>query len=179
MKKKILISLLVIVLLLSFTGCGKTKKEETKKEEEVVLAEDEVVINKKMYKLNVLENGYGINYKIASNFRKSDTGNALNYYAEKNADNTSDFVIRVFHYKNKSIDYAIKDTVEKYDSKTEVEINGLKYTKVHFVNYNNANTYLFYYKYKKDVYAFCFTAWKEEERLENIFLTQIVYEKTK
>ena len=41
------------------------------------------------------------------------------------------------------------------------------------------NSRTFYYKHKKDVYAFCFTAWKEEERLESIFLSQIQYEKSK
>ena len=169
MKKKIFLVLLIAISLFLTSGCTSTKKEELK------LADDEVIINNKMYKLNQDENGYGIKYKIASNFIKRDTGNALNYYAEKNEDNSSDFVIRIFHYKNKSLDYAIKDTVEKYDSKAEVEINGLKYTKLHFVNYNNANTYLFYYELNKDVYVFCFTAWNEEERLENIFMNQIVY----
>ncbi len=165
--KKILLVLLIIMLMI---GCAKKANEEVK------LAEDEVVINNKMYKLNQDEKGYGINYKIDSYFRKVDSGNALNYYAPKNEDGTSDFVIRVFYYKNKSLDYVIKDTVEKYDSKSEVEINGLKYTKVHFTNYNDANTYLFYYKHNKDIYVFCFTAWTEQERLENVFLSQIVYE---
>lgn len=167
--KKILLSILTIILLFATFGCGP-KKEEQK------LAEDEVIINNKLYKLNQDETGYGINYNIDASFRKVDTGNALNYYAPKNEDNTSDFVIRIFHYKNKTLDYVIKDTVEKYDSKEEVEINGLQYTKVHFTNYNDANTYLFYYQKNKDIYAYCFTAWKEEERLENVFLSQISYE---
>ncbi len=170
MKKKLILFLLCLATIFIITGCAKREEPETK------LADDEVIINNKMYKLDQDETGYGINFKIASNFVFRDTGNALNYYAEKNEDNTSDFVIRIFHYKNKTLDYAIKDTVEEYDSKTEVEINGIKYTKVHFVNYNDANTYLFYYEYKKDIYVFCFTAWHEEERLENIFLNNVVYE---
>lgn len=170
MKKKLILFLLCLTTIFIIIGCAKREEPETK------LADDEVIINNKMYKLDQDETGYGINFKIASNFVFRDTGNALNYYAEKNEDNTSDFVIRIFHYKNKTLDYAIKDTVEEYDSKTEVEINGIKYTKVHFVNYNDANTYLFYYEYKKDIYVFCFTAWHEEERLENIFLNNVVYE---
>lgn len=170
MKKKIFISLFLLLSLFIITSCGNKKVEEGPK-----LADDEVIIKDRMYKLDQDETGYGISYKIASNFVFRDTGNALNYYGERNEDNTSDFVIRIFYYKNKSLDYAIKDTVESYDSRSEVEINGLKYTKVHFVNYNNANTYLFYYKHNKDIYVFCFTAWVEEERLENIFLNSIVY----
>ena len=174
MKKKILLNLLFIMILFTVTGCVQSKV----KDYSIKNANDEVEIHGVLYKLNQDETGYGINYKIASNFRKVDTGNALNYYSVKNEDNTSDFVIRIFHYKNKSLEYAIKDTVEEYDSKTDVEINGLKYTKVHFTNYNNANTYLFYHEYNKDIYVFCFTAWTEEEKLENIFLNQIVYEQS-
>ena len=172
MKNKTLLVLLLLVSIFFITGCGCSKIEE----EENKLADDEVIIKDVLYKLNQDENGYGINYKIASNFRKVDSGNALNYYGEKNEDNSSNFVIRVFHYKNKNLEYAINDTVEEYDQRSEVEIDGVKYIKIHFTNYNDANTYLFYYVHGSDVYVFCFTAWTEEERLENIFLKQIRYE---
>ena len=174
MKKRLFVSIILLVLLFGLSACGKTKKEEVI-EEEKQLEVDEVIIKDTLYKLNQDENGYGLKYKIASNFRKVDTGNALNYYSEKDSNGNTYFVIRLFYFKNKTIDYAIKDTTETYDSKEEVEINGLKYTKVHFTNFNNANTYLFYYKNKNDVYAYCFTASSEEERLENIFLSQLVY----
>ena len=175
--KKVFSLIVVLFMILVLSGCGCSRKEEEKTKEEVkVLADDEYEYEGVLYKINQDEKGYGINYKIASNFRKVDSGNALNYYSERNSDNSSNFVIRIFHYKNKDIKYAIKDTTDnKYDTKEEVEINGVKYTKVHFTNYNNANTYLFYHKNKKDVYAFCFTAWVEEERLEDIFLRQITY----
>ena len=171
------IFLLVLIGILFVSGCSKKEElNEKEQKQEVVLADDEYMFNNVLYKINQDEKGYGIKYKIASNFRKVDSGNALNYYSEKNDDNTSNFVIRIFRYKNKDIKYAIKDTTDnKYDNKSEVEINGVKYTKVHFTNFNDANTYLFYHKNKKDVYAFCFTAWVEEERLENIFLSQVVY----
>ncbi len=174
--KKITIVLIAFLMIFSLCGCGCSRREEEKEEEKkVVLADDEYMYAGVLYKINQDESGYGIKYKIASNFRKTDTGNALNYYSERNEDNTSNFVIRIFRYKNKDINYAIKDTTTSYDSKTEVEINGIKYTKVHFTNYNNANTYLFYHRHKKDTYVFCFTAWVEEERLENIFLNGITY----
>lgn len=170
--KKIINLLVLIVIVFALSGCGCERKETV---EEPILADDEYMYKDVLYKINQDESGYGIKYKIASNFRKVDSGNALNYYSERNEDNSSNFVIRIFHYKNKDINYAIKDTTTEYDSKTEVEVNGVKYTKVHFTNYNDANTYLFYHKHKKDVYVFCFTAWVEEERLEDIFLRQVVY----
>ena len=173
MKKKLFSLLIVFVLLFTLSGCGCSRQEE--KEPEPTLADDEVIVNGTLYKLNVDESGYGLNYKIATNFRKWDSGNALNYFGQIGDTKDSNFVIRIFRYKNKNIDYAIKDTVDEYDSKTEVEINGIKYVKVHFTNYNGANTYLFYYKHNKDTYAYCFTANNEEERLENIFLSNVEY----
>ena len=172
MKKKIFLFLLTILLVFEITGCSCSRKVEPEQK----LADDEVIVNDTLYKLDQDESGYGITYKIATNFRKWDSGNALNYFGRIGDTNESNFVIRVFYYKNKTIDYAIKDTTEnKFDSKEEVEINGQKYTKVHFENYNGANTYLFYYKHNKDVYAYCFTANEEIERLENIFLSQVIY----
>ena len=176
MKKKIFIILLVGLFVFNLCGCTKTEGNNTNETEEVKLADNEFEVRGKKYKLDQDETGYGINFKVASNFVFRDTGNSLSYYAEKNEDGTSDFVVRILYYKNKSLDYAIKDTVTEYDSKTEVEINGIKYTKVHFTNYNDANTYLFYYVKGKEVYVFCFTAWEELERFENIFLNNVVFE---
>ena len=174
MKKKLLLIAFSLLLIITLTGCGnKVEDNNSTTPEEHKLANDEVEIDNVIFKLDQDETGYDINYKIDSDFRKVDSGNALSYFGE-NGDKTY-FIIRLFHYKNKSIDYAIKDTTTEYDSKEEVEVNGLKYTKVHFTNFNGANTYLFYYKNDKDVYAICFTSSEEQPRLENIFLSQIVY----
>lgn len=124
------------------------------------------------YKLNQEEEGYGIKYKIASNFRKSVLPNAINYLSE-NINDSAYFVIRFYSYPYKSIEYAIKDSVEEYEEKTKVQIGDLKYTKVKFTNYNDAKTNLYYYKHKKTVYTFVFTAGVDLSRLENIFLTNI------
>ena len=170
--RKVLSVILIVLSLFMVTGCEK--KEPNKKEE--ILAEDEVVLEGINYKLDQDESGYGINYKIATNLRKVDTGNALNYFSEK-IDGESYFVFRIFHYKNKSIDYAIKDTTTEYDNKYTTKINDLDYTVVHFVNPIGVNveTKIYYYKNKKDVYAFCFTSAIDVTRLEEVFLKQVVY----
>ena len=54
--------LTVIFISLILLACGKKTPEEPK------MADDEVVINNKLYKLNKEESGYGISYKIDSNF---------------------------------------------------------------------------------------------------------------
>ena len=159
--------LLVLIMVLCLFGCKK-------KEKEIELLEDEVILEGIKYKFDQDDSSYGINYKVASNLKKFDTGNAINYKSEE-IDGSSYFVFRIFHYTNKTIDYAIKDTTTEYDSKEEIKVGDVDYTKVHFTNYNGANTYLYYHKHNKDVYAFCFTAHIDISRLENIFLERIVY----
>lgn len=164
MKNKVF---LVILIMLSFTIIGCNKKEE--------LASDEVVLENIKYKLDQDDEGYGIKYKIASNFRKSVMINAINYFSE-NINDSPYFVIRLYYYKNKSLDYAIKDSVESYDKKEEVKIGERDYTKVHFINYNGAETNLYYYQYNKNIYTFVFTSSLDLSRLEEIFLNNIMFE---
>ena len=168
--KKLFKYLILFILVISLLGCKK-------KEEEIVLADDEVILENIMYKLDQDDNGYDLKYKIASNFRRSNMINAINYFSEK-IDDRSYFVIRILQYKNKDINYAIKDSTEnKYLSKEEVKVGDLNYTKVRFKNPIGEETYtnIYYYRNKKDTYAFVFTAVIDLSRLENIFLTQIEY----
>ncbi len=165
--KRIIILLVFSISMLIVVGCTKIIDKG--------LASDEVILENIKYKLDQDDSEYGIKYKVASNFRKTDMGNCINYYSEKINDQ-SYFVIRIFHYKNKTIDYAIKDTVEEYDKREEVKVNNIDYTKVHFINFTKADVYLYYHKHNNDVYAFVFTAGIDLTRLEDIFLNSIVYE---
>ena len=164
MKKFLLLFILVISLIL--TGCGKKTDE---------LASNEVILEGIKYTLNQDDNEYGIKYKVASNFRKTSLINAINYYSE-NINDRAYFVIRIFHYKDKSIDYAIKDSTTEYDKKYETKIDNLDYTVVHFINYTKADVNIYYHKHKNDVYAFVFTSGIDLTRLEDIFLKSIIYE---
>ena len=123
MKKSLLIIIMVLSIFL-ITGCGK--KENKNNEPKNTLAEDEVVLENIKYKSDQDDSEYGIDYKIASNFRKTVLVNAVNYYSEKIND-VSYFVIRIFHYNKKSIDYAIKDTTDNNRFENDTYIN-LQYT---------------------------------------------------
>lgn len=168
MKKLLLILLVLFTFLLVGCSNSSSKQEELK--------DNEVILEGIKYKLDQDETGYGIKYKIASNFRKSEMINAINYFSE-NIDNRAYFVIRIFHYKNKSVEYAIKDTTTSYDKKWETKMGNLDYTVVHFVNPigENVETKIYYHKSGKDVYAFCFTAAIDLSRLEEIFLKSVEY----
>ena len=165
--KKICFIFLTIILSIVLVGCGK-------KEEAVDLADDEVILENIMYKLDQDDTGYGISYKAAYNFRKSVMINAINYFSE-NIDDSPYFVIRIYSYPKKDIEYAIKDSVESYEKREEVKVGDLTYTKVYFTNFNGAHTHLYYYKSKNTVYTFVFTSHIDISRLEEIFLTNITY----
>lgn len=169
MKKKIIIGIMILSCFMMF-GCGK------KEEEKETLADDEVILENIKYKLDQEDEGYGIKYKIASNFRKSEMVNAINYFSE-NINDSPYFVIRIYHYTNKNLEESIKWSVNEYDKREDVTVGDRNYTKVHFVNYNKAETNLYFYgKGKKEYYVFVFTAGIDLGRLEEIFLNNIVFD---
>ena len=166
--KKIFNVLIILFISITLTACGS--KEEN-------IPEDEVTLEGITYKLDQDDKGYGLKYKVASNFRRTDLINAINYYSEK-INGSSYFVIRIYKYPGKDLEYAINDSVDKdlIESREEVTIGNKTYTKVHFTNYNGAKTNLFYYEFNKTYYTFVFTASIDLSRLEYIFLTNVIYE---
>ena len=163
--KKILL-LITILSCLLIVGCGK--KEE--------LPSDEVILEGIKYKLDQDDSEYGIKYKIASNFRKSVMVNAINYFSE-NINDSPYFVVRIYHYTDKNLEESIKWSVEEYDKREDVTVGERNYTKVHFVNYNKAETNLYFYeKGPKEYYVYVFTSSLDLTRLEEIFLNNVVYE---
>lgn len=172
MKKKVLFVLLTFIALFTITGCASSKEE--KKEEEPKLADNEVVLEGISYKLDQEDSEYNITYKIASNFTKTTMINAVNYFSEKINDSAY-FVIRIYQYPGKDIEYAIKDSVETVEQREEVKVGDLDYTKVYFTNYNGAKTHLYYYTSNNTTYTFVFTSSIDLSRLEDIFLKNITY----
>ena len=172
MKKKLLL-LVMILSCIFMVGCSCGKKEE---KEEEKLAANEVVLENIKYKLDQDDEGYGIKYKIASNFRKTVLINAINYFSE-NINDSPYFVVRIYHYTDKDLEASINWSVEKYDKREEVKVGDRDYTKVHFVNYNGAETNLYFYgKGPKEYYVFVFTSSLDLSRLEDIFLKSVVFE---
>ena len=103
--------------------------------------------------------------------------NVINYFSEK-INGSSYFVIRIYEYKGKDIEYAINDSVDKdlIETREEVDIGNDKFTKVHFKNsIGDAETDLFYKTHNNVTYTFVFTASIDLSRLENIFLTNVEY----
>ena len=170
--KKILLFIMILSCFL-LIGCGKKDEKEDVKD---VLANDEVILENIKYKLDQDDEEYGIKYKIASNFRKTILTNAVNYFSE-NINDSPYFVIRIYHYTDKDLEQSIKWSVDEYDKREDVKVGDRDYTKVHFVNYNKAETNLYFYgKGPKEYYVFVFTSSLDLSRLEEIFLNEVVFE---
>lgn len=174
MKKKLGLLLVVFMVLITVVGCGKKENENNEKED--VLLEDEVILENIKYKLDQDDEGYGIKYKIANNFRRQDLVNAINYFSE-NINDSPYFVIRIYHYTDKNLEESIKWSVDEYDKREDVKVGDRNFTKVHFVNYNNAETNLYFYeKAPKEHYVFVFTSSIDLSRLEDIFLKSVDFD---
>ena len=173
MKERLKVIALIIVILAAI-GCGSKENKETEKK----IDENTVVLEGISYTLDQDDEGYGIKYKVASNFRKTELINAINYFSE-NINDQAYFVIRLFHYNNKSIDYVIKDIAPSYDDKRELKINDLDYTFIHFINYTEADVNIYIHKHDKYTYAITFTSHIDMTKLEDLFLKSIDYEPNK
>jgi hypothetical protein len=131
MKKKIFLSLLVIVALFSITGCGSSNKEENKEKEEVV-DETLFIIKDKEFHLDTDKVFEGLKYKTSSEFKEIDNYTLSSTYMQYNyrPDNSANyFYFRIFFYKGKDIEFAKNDYVgneEQFEYK-DVTINGLEW----------------------------------------------------
>ena len=171
MKKKLIFILLILLLLV---GCSKKEEENANKEEEKV-PENTVVLQDIEYTLDQDDEVYGLKIKVAKNFRKTELVNAVNYFSE-NINDRAYFVIRLFEYKNKDIEYVIKDIAEEYDSRKELKVGDIDYTFIHFINFTKADVNIYIHTHKDTTYAITFTSGIDMSKLEDIFLKNIQYE---
>ncbi len=179
--KKYVKLLLVLLVVITMVGC---KKEEPKKKDNTttttkeVLADDEVIVKGIKYKLDQEDTVHGIKVKVASNFRKVDQVAAMSFFSEK-IDGSSYFVIRIFKYTNKDIEYAIKDITgeDKEYTREQKTLDGKEYTYLHFFDFYGQDVDVYYYKVGKNIYAITFNSKEDVSRLEEIFLKNIDYGK--
>jgi predicted small lipoprotein YifL len=110
MKKKITLSLLVLVALFTITGCGSSKKEsnDNKKEENVVVDETLVKVNDVELHINKEKEFKGIKYTITDdlNEAKYDQYVQYNLYQESGPNL---LFFRIFVYEGKDHKYIRKD----------------------------------------------------------------------
>ena len=131
MKKKIILSLLVIVALFTITGCGKSDSKGSSSDN--------------LHKLEFVN----MRYNEPKNFSKKeptniDNNKVLNYFfAEDSTKN-----IKLLYYKNKKESMFLDG--DKY---VEKEINGIKWKVIHEDDMDNVIYDTYIYEYRNDLYV--------------------------
>lgn len=173
MKKKILLSILLVVTLFTITGCGSTKKEENKnnnnnKKEEVV---DPTLFKIKdtEFHIDTDREFEGIKYKTSSGFKEIDNFTPSSKYMQYNYQpegSSNYFYFRILYYKGKNIDFAKKDYLGEEDNfeYKDVTINNIEYKMIdeertdgtihHYFVTRNGNTYILSFISQNDIKDF-------------------------
>lgn len=159
---------ILLVCLLLF-GCGKKNKEEKKPE----VVEEGIVINGVKYELDVDNFDYDIHYKTATNFKKLNYGNSIGLFSENDKnDGNPVFVIRLFKYKNMTLEKAIVDLTEKNVKGEDIVINNLNY---HYLKTDN-DIEVYFHVEGKNTYAVTFVGKYDMSKMKEEFLNNVVYE---
>jgi hypothetical protein len=175
MRKKIIILgtmiIMMVVELMTFTGCGSKKeiKEEKKEENTVqtpqVVDESLVKINNQEFHLSKEATFKEIKYSIIPDFKEADHNHYIQYsYSQEDRSNLLYF--RIFYYEGKENDAAIKDLGLEGDiTLTNGKNDYLEYKlyekprddggtiHFYFIN-NNGNTYALNFVSKYDIKEF-------------------------
>ena len=132
MKKRILISLFVIVTLFTIVGCSSKKEEknEENNEKDEIVDETLFKIKDKEFHLDTDKEIEGLKYKTSSEFKEvnniTPSSNYMQYnYQPENSKNY--FYFRILFYKGKDIEFAKEDYIgneEQFEYK-DTKINDI------------------------------------------------------
>ena len=177
MKKKILLSLLLLVALFTITGCGSVKKGDNTKKEEKVVDKTLFKIKDKEFHIDTEKEFEGLKYKISPEFKEvnnytpSSTYMQYSYQPENMANY---FYFRILYYAGKDINFAKDDYIgseEQFEYK-DVKVNNIDAKMIdegrtdgtihHYFITKDGNTYILSFLSQNDIKDF------EEKVLETI-----------
>ena len=132
MKKKILLSLLLIAALFTITGCTSKKEEEKKDKEPEVVDETLIKIKGKEFHLDTDKEFQGLKYITSSEFKEANNETPSSVYRQyyyRPDSEANYFYFRILYYKGKDIAFAKSDYVgdEKDFEYKDVKINNIEY----------------------------------------------------
>ena len=163
MKKKILLSILVIMALFAITGCN-SKKEANKKLDETLFK-----IKDKEFHLDTEREFEELKYKTSSEFKEIDNITPHSTYMQYNYrpdDSSNYFYFRILYYKGRNIDFAKNDYIgnEKQFEYKNVKINNIEYKMIdeertdgtihHYFITKNGNTFIIDFISQNDIKDF-------------------------
>ena len=109
MKRNIVLSLLVLLVLITITGCGSTKNKLSKDQnKEEVVDETLVVVNGVELHINKEKEFKGIKYTITDDLKEAKFDQYVQYYLHQDSGPNLLF-FRIFFYKDKTRKYIRND----------------------------------------------------------------------
>ena len=170
--KKIFLSLLVILSIFGFTGCGSSNKEvsnnsSNKKSNEVyvTIGSDKYELNDKteLNELHYLNNYVDFNTDRVGNTRTM----SFNY------DGKFSFEVRVNYQDEHSID-EVKELLDEYEEKTK-EVNGIKYFYYEYKNDLGDIVHYYLYEYNNKPYSIIFFLGENPGNIEEVFMNNVSF----
>ena len=175
MKKKILFCLLVMVGVLTITGCGKSNESNTNTKQEVSKEKNVVTIEGEKYKLDSSDNLYSLHFK--ENYVDFHTDTIGNYKIMNYINGDLVFEVRMMYDDSRS-DSELKAIVETQTGAKEQskEINGIKYIYYEYTSDEGDTVHHYMYVYDGKVYSIGFFLGKNPGNIEEVFMNNISFE---
>ena len=154
MKKKIILSLLIIFALFTITGCGNSNNSEE-------------TIDQTLKSIHYKENYVDFHSDAIGNIR------TMSYIKQEKVI----FEVRVMYDENRSLS-ELKATLETQTGAKEQskEINGIKYIYYEYKNDDNLNVHHYMYVYDGKVYSIGFFLGENYGNIEEIFMNNVSFE---
>ena len=170
MKKKLLLSMIIIVGLLIFTGCGKPKNESNDNSTNNNI----VKVNGIDLHLNKEKEFNGIKYTITDHLKEVNHDQYVQYYLYQDSGPNLLF-FRIFYYENKSHDDIRKDLA--IDSNLIEEQGKTNIVEYNFIDTKRTDGTIHYYIIDKDniSYVINFVSQYDIKNFEKIVMDSIYF----
>ena len=165
--KKILLSLLFIVLLFSITGCGNSNKVNESNKNIVKVNDIELHIDKE-------KEFRGIKYTITDDLREVNFDQYVQYYLYQESGSNLLF-FRIFYYENKDHNYIRNDlAIENSLAEEKGKTDNIEYT---FIDTKRTDGTIHYYIIEKDniSYVINFVSQYDIKDFEKVVLNSIKF----
>ena len=147
MKKKIILSIIVILTLFTITGCGNTKKESNNKVKEITVDEKLVKVNGIELHLDKEKEFKGIKYTITDDLKEANNDQYIQYYLYQDSGPNLLF-FRIFYYEGKSHENIRNDlSIESSLSEEKGKTANVEYS---YIDTKRSDGTIHYYIIDKD-----------------------------
>lgn len=168
MKKKFVLSLLIILSIFLITGCSNSNKEtidNNNNEVYVTIGNDKYKLSNKteLNNLHYLENYVDFNTDRVGNTKSM----SFNY------DGEFSFEVRVNYQDEHSID-EVKEVLSEYEEKTK-EVNDIKYFYYEYKSDLGDTVHYYLYEYNNKPYSIIFFLGENPGNIEKVFMDNVYF----